>query len=132
MTVASRATAGASLDRRYRPTRKLAGADIASKTSTATFTGSAFATEDAYQLDAQVNVTAISGSGASITVKLQNSMDGTTWTDVPNGAFGAITADGSAQMTFVGLGVKCRWVATIAGTSPSITWNIDHQVRTEF
>jgi hypothetical protein len=135
MAVPSRGTTIGTLGRQVRATRKLnggAGGDVASTTSTATANLSQFNTEDAVAIDAQLNVTAESGTAApSMTVTLQTSFDGATWTNV--GSFPAMTATGTVNQAFTGLGLFCRWViSALSGTTPSFTWNIDHQARTLF
>lgn len=122
MTVAKRGsqTAGG---RWVDATEKKPGGDVASRTDAATTNLAAFNTEDALQIDAQLNVTA---AGTTITVKLQTTLDGTNWYDV--GSFAAMTTVSSQQQSFGGnLGVQCRWaVSAITG---SFTWNLDHQAR---
>lgn len=77
----------------------------------------------------QVNVTAISGTGATLDGKLQDSFDsGTTWQDVPNGAITQIVLAGGAIIQSVRssstpLCSMVRAVFTIAGTTPSITFS---------
>jgi hypothetical protein len=113
-----------------RPTEKKSGGDVASTTQTATFTSPTFATEDAISLDAQLAVTAISGSGASATLNLQYSQDGTTWltSAVPAPA---VTAAGAVNASWTTPGQYARWVVTIAGTTPSVTFSVDHQAVVE-
>jgi hypothetical protein len=128
MTVAARGNQGAAGGWSGSTTKK-AGADVASTTVTATGTGTPFAVEDAVQIDAQVNVTAETGTTPSFTLTLQTSLDGTNYYNV--GSFTAITAAGSAQQSFGGnLGVLARWSWVVSGTTPSITFNVDTQART--
>lgn len=67
-------------------------------------------------------VTAASGTTPSMTVTVETSGDGTTWTSV--GAFAAKTAVASERKTFSGLDnfVRCSWAVT--GTTPSFTASV--------
>lgn len=81
------------------------------------------------------NVTAVSGTTPSMTVKLQWSPDGgTTWIDIPSASLAAITASGSFQLRVAPnitpvanldiahpLPRTWRAVYTITGTTPSFT-----------
>lgn len=126
MTVPAR-TQQTSGGRFVRPTEKKSGADIASTTKTSTFTSPAFNIEDAIEIDAQINITAASGTSPTLQLKLQTSQDGVTWTDAwPNNAPN-LTGVGTTNYTFSSPGVQGRWVATIGGTTPSFTFNIDTQ-----
>src|SRR5206468_9286770 len=67
-------------------------------------------------------VSGVSGTTPSLTAKVQQSPDdGTTWIDVANGAFTAITANGNAALPISNFGEKIRLVYTITGTTPSFT-----------
>jgi hypothetical protein len=111
-------------------TEKKTGGDVASTTQTATYTSPQFAIEDAISIDAQLNVTAISGTGASARLKLQMSQDGTTWVDAPPGDnYPNVTTVSSQNQSWGTPGNYGRWVVTIAGTTPSVTFSIDHQAR---
>ena len=63
----------------------------------------------------------LTGTGASITGKIQESADGTTWADIAGAAFAAVTgADTVLAVTFDRTQRYVRYVGTVAGTSPSI------------
>jgi hypothetical protein len=74
---------------------------------------------------AQIHVSSVSGTTPSLAMKLQGSPDGTTWTDLPGGAFNAITAANQAQRLVAVNGtatpsqIRTNW--TISGTTPSFT-----------
>src|SRR5205085_886274 len=76
--------------------------DVASATRTTTTTLPPFICDGIDTLNARHNVTAISGAGATVTVSLETSFDGTNWTQVA--AFPARTATGADVKTFAGLG----------------------------
>lgn len=75
-------------------------------------------------------VTAIAGAGASLTVTVETSEDGAAWTGVPavGTAMPAQTAVGSARRVYVGLDRYVRVVYTIAGTTPSVTFEAKGEV----
>lgn len=64
-------------------------------------------------------VTAASGTTPSMTVTVETSGDGTTWSSV--GSFAAKTTTSTERKTFSGLDnfVRCSWAIT--GTTPSFT-----------
>jgi hypothetical protein len=72
---------------------------------------------------AQLHVSSVSGTTPSLTVKLQGSPDGTTWTDLPGGLFTAVTASNNAQRLVQPNGIatpaQIRANLTITGTTPS-------------
>lgn len=71
-----------------------------------------------------LQVTAVSGTGPSLTVKIQHSADGSTWADLIT--FSAVTASNKAQRIAV-TGTVNRYIRaswTISGTSPSFTFNV--------
>lgn len=93
---------------------------------TATSTGSAVnngvATTDGWV--AQQHVTAVSGTATpTITGKLADSADSSSWADVSGGGFTAATAIGSQQISSdTGtLRQYARYAYTISGTNPSLT-----------
>lgn len=75
-----------------------------------------------------LNVSAVSGTTPSITVKLQHSDDdGDTdaWADVTGGAFPAVDEVDGEFIEFSGtLKRYVRAVTTVTGTSPSFTYNV--------
>lgn len=91
---------------------------------TASGNSPAFSITDQDILVATLNVTAITGTGASLTVALQVTEDGTNWLSV-GVPFPALTAPGTAQDVFsIEQWNQGRWVYTVAGTTPSITIGI--------
>lgn len=74
-------------------------------------------------LRVQLNVTAASGTSPSLTVVLEDTLDGTNWNTI--GTFAAKTAAGrevinvTAPFTET---VRATW--TVAGTTPSFTFSI--------
>jgi hypothetical protein len=77
------------------------------------------------QLRAQLNVTAISGTSPSLTVFIQDSVDGANWNDV--GSFTAVTAVNRAVINittpFNAKRLRVRW-ALGGSASPSATWDV--------
>jgi hypothetical protein len=71
-----------------------------------------------------VQVTAITGTSPTLVVKLQESSDNSTWSDITGATTASITAAGSA--VFFGKPAKgyVQAVATIGGTTPAVTANI--------
>lgn len=84
----------------------------------------------ASSLRAQLNVTAASGTTPSLTVLVEDSVDGgTTWNTV--GTFAAKTAAGREVINITGLfGELLRVSWTITGTTPSFTFAVDWVVQT--
>lgn len=70
-----------------------------------------------------LNITAVSGTTPSLTVKLQTSDDGgTTWYDLPSATFTAATAVSTQIIQLSApFGDTLRAVSTITGTTPSFT-----------
>lgn len=77
----------------------------------------------ASKLRAQLNVTAASGTTPSLTVLIEDTLDGTTWNTV--GSFAAKTATGreviSVTTPFTDR-MRVSW--TISGTTPSFTFDV--------
>ncbi len=71
-----------------------------------------------------LNVTAVSGTSPTLDVKFQESMDGTNWIDIPSAAFAQATATGLKRLEFSTLAPYIRAVYTIAGTTPSFTFDL--------
>lgn len=69
-----------------------------------------------------VHVTAASGTSPTLTVSVQESADGVTWTAVPGGAAAALTAAGSATANVAVTQAFARVSAVIGGTTPSFTF----------
>lgn len=79
--------------------------------------------ESASVLRAQLDVTAASGTTPSVTVLLEDTLDGTNWNTV--GTFAAKTATGreviSVATPFTDR-LRAKW--TISGTTPSFTFSV--------
>jgi hypothetical protein len=71
-----------------------------------------------------VQITAITGTSPTLVVKLQESSDNSTWSDIVGATTVSLTAAGSA--VFFGKPAKgyVQVVATIGGTTPAVTANI--------
>ena len=95
---------------------------LASAARTASGTGAAFGTEDVVNIEATLDVTAVSGTGPTLDLRLETTVDGTNWDTVA--AFPQRTAAGQRGKAFAGLGRQCRWAWTIAGTGPSFTFAV--------
>jgi hypothetical protein len=62
----------------------------------------------------------VGGTSPTLAGKIQESADGTTWTDVANAVFTTVTATGNYQaVTFERTQRYLRYVGTVGGTSPS-------------
>lgn len=93
--------------------------------ATVTANGAAFELGDRDSLRLNLVVATVTGTTPSMTVKLQTSADGSTnWTDVPNGAFAAVTAAGTTRLVVAALDRFVRPVETLTGTTPSFTFSI--------
>jgi hypothetical protein len=73
-----------------------------------------------------LEVGAVSGTSPTLNVKIQESADGTTWTDVPGANFSQVTGSNQSQIIRIeGLGTSrkryLRASASVGGTSPSFT-----------
>lgn len=97
---------------------------IAEGARTETFNGGAVNVQHARDLLAILKVTAASGDTPSLTVKFQESLDGTTWIDIPSAAFSAATGTTTARLEFASRAMFVRAVATITGTTPSFTFSV--------
>lgn len=107
----------------------------ASSAKTATGTGTVQTNCNAAGVILFVNVTAVSGTTPTLTVKVQHSFDGTTFADVPGAVTASITGSGLTVLTlFPGVTVAAnaavsyplarfwRLAWTIGGTTPSFTF----------
>lgn len=77
----------------------------------------------AASLRVQLDVTAASGTSPSLTVLVEDTLDGTTWNTV--GTFAAKTAVGREVINITSLfsdRLRVRW--TISGTTPSFTFAV--------
>lgn len=77
----------------------------------------------------QVNVTAVSGTSPTLTVKAEDSVDGTNWNAVAGAATSSITATGitlvRVDLRAVPVTERLRFTWTIGGTTPSFTFAVD-------
>ncbi len=81
------------------------------------------ATQAAVYLD----ITAVSGTSPSLTVTIQDSLDGVRW--VNHTAFAAQTVVGTVVLRLDKLGRFVRAVSTQSGTTPSFTYSVQAVVR---
>lgn len=95
------------------------GAAVTATQTSAKINAGGYSTAKAY-----LNVTAASGTTPSMTVKFQDSPDGTIWTDVATGAFSAVTTTGASSLVLSNVGPFLRAVETITGTTPSFTFDL--------
>lgn len=66
-------------------------------------------------------VGALTGTGASLAGKVQESADGSSWTDIADAVFATVTtADNVQAVTFSRTQRYVRYLGTVAGSSPSI------------
>ena len=77
-----------------------------------------------------LEVGAVSGTTPINTVKIQESTDNSTFTDVSGATFTAVTASNNSQVLRVeGLGTSraryLRAVSTVSGTTPSFTMSVE-------
>jgi hypothetical protein len=67
----------------------------------------------------------VGGTSPSLTGKVQESDDGTTWSDVSGAAFTAVTASNSLQvLSFTRTKRYVRHFRTVAGTSPTFVLGV--------
>lgn len=77
-----------------------------------------------------LNVTAVSGTTPTLTVQVQTSDDGgTTWYNLPGGAFAQQTAIGTSAIQVNTFGDTIRVTSTIGGTSPNFTYAVKAIVK---
>lgn len=88
-----------------------------------TFDGNAASTNG---LVGHLHVTAISGASANLSVTMQHSTDGNTWSSITGGTFSSFTATGAERKTTSTLNINryLRVTWTISGTTPSITFAV--------
>ena len=97
------------------------GAGLAPQTITASANGSS---ADMINGDgpcfAIQQIGAVSGTSPTLAGKIQESTDGSTWTDVSGATFTTVTSSTNTQaITFERTKRYLRYVATVGGTSPS-------------
>lgn len=90
---------------------------------TATANSQALELGDRGTLRCTLAVTAASGTTPSMTVQMQTSPDGTTWTNL-GAAYTAATGVTSQSQIFSAVDRFVRAVATITGTTPSFTFSL--------
>ena len=94
---------------------------LLSGAQTVTTTGAAVQVGSFTSVVVYLNATAVTGTTPSMTVTLQDSPDGVTWYNIASGAFNALTAAGSQRLVVTNVGYFIRAIATISGTTPSFT-----------
>lgn len=100
--------------------RQLVLAPSAARTTSGNGDSQSAETEDSLRLT--LDVTAASGGTPSLTVTVQNSVDGTTW--VTHSAFTAKTGTGTERKVFAGIDRFVRVIWAITGTTPSFTFSV--------
>ena len=96
-------------------------AGLASAARTESGTSTPFDTNGARQLDVALTISASAGTTPTLDLRLETTLNnGTTWHTV--GSFPQKTGNGSDAKPFTGLGTRCRYAWTIAGTTPSFTF----------
>ncbi len=97
----------------------------ASAAQTASNNSSAVSVGHLRELLVFLNVSAASGTNPTLSAKVQTSDDGgTTWYDLPSGAFTQATGSTSQVLAFTAFGDTIRVSSTIGGTSPSFTYKV--------
>ena len=72
-----------------------------------------------------VNVATFTG-GTNVTIKVQHSVDGNSWSDVSGATTSALTATGTALVAFNGfVGPYVRAVSTVTGTFTALSVTTD-------
>jgi hypothetical protein len=104
----------------------LLGASVYPATVNDTNTGSAIDMIDADGSCFAVQVIGtVSGTSPSLAGKIQESADNSTWTDVTNATFTAVTASNSVQtISFERTKRYLRHSRTVSGTSPSFALGV--------
>lgn len=70
------------------------------------------------------HVTAATGTTPSVSVALEQSDDGTSWTAVPGSSSGALTAAGNNISSAAITQQFARVAATVTGTTPNVTLRV--------
>lgn len=89
-------------------------------------TGGVIVTGDRATLRLTLDVTAVSGTGPSLTVTIEHSSDGATWS--AHSSFAAVTAVGTARKVFSGLDRYVRTTWAISGITPSFTFVVSGEL----
>lgn len=91
-------------------------------TATGTIGNSRSGWGDVDTLRVQAVVSAVGGTTPSLTLQLQGSQDGQNWVNITSGAFTAITANGTAEISLTGpFDDQLRVYGTVTGTTPTFT-----------
>jgi hypothetical protein len=104
---------------------------IRPQSATSNVNGSAVDTSGYNSAAVVLEVGAVSGTNPTLSVKIQESADGSTgWTDVDGAVFTQVTSANNSQILRVeGLGTSrqryLRAVATLGGTSPNFTFAVE-------
>ncbi len=96
----------------------------ASTTTTTTGNGTGIELGDKPDCRLDLAVTAASGTTPTLNVKIQDSPDNVTWTDIAGATFTQATGVTTQHLK---VGPCDRWVrhvATLGGTTPSFTWSL--------
>jgi hypothetical protein len=99
--------------------RKASGGAITATATSAKVNAGGYGTVKAY-----LNITAASGTTPTLDVKFQDSYDGTNYVDVASGAFAQKTTTNSSSLVLSNVGPYLRAVQTVAGTTPSFTFDL--------
>lgn len=78
-----------------------------------------------HEMRVHLNVGAAAGTTPTLNVKIQDSPDNVTFTDVSGAAFAQQTGAAVADLFFRTPNRYARAVATIGGTAPSFTFSVD-------
>lgn len=95
---------------------------VSSAARTANGTGGTIVAGDRDTLRLALAVTAASGGTPSLTVTVEHSGDGTTWST--HSSFTAVTTTGTTRKVFGGVDRYVRATWTITGTTPSFTFSV--------
>lgn len=114
--------------RYYEGPQSSARVSLASAARTETGAGTEFDTEDVEELEAELNITAASGTTPTLDAYLETKTDTGDWYTVGSFPQQTDTAENVGRV-FDGLGDQCRWAWTIGGTTPSFTFSIDAETE---
>lgn len=110
--------------RAYRGPEDDSRISVASAARTATAAGTAFATEDIDEIEAELVITAVAGTNPTLDVILETKTDTGAYYTVAAFPQQTGTTAGVGRV-FSGLGDTCRWSWTIGGTdTPSFTFSV--------
>lgn len=102
---------------------------VASAARTATGnSGTRYGYGPASTLRVQLDVTAVTGTSPTMTVLVEDTLDGTNWNTI--GTFAAKTAAGREVIDITNpFSDKVRYSWTVGGTSPSFTFSVSEVVQ---